>query len=203
MKVGGTGIEIYMGKPGSGKSTMSAILARDHLKKGYTVYSNYPIHGCRELDINRDIMKYNIENALILIDEAGLEHDSRQFKSFSKELVIFYKTHRHYKLRIALFTQFWDDVDKKIRQLVNKIYIVTPTIFFWTICTKEVHVTINIDEITHQIVEHYNFVSPLAGGWNYRTKYHARRLFDSWAKIPLPEKDYWNTWNVTNKDSTK
>jgi hypothetical protein len=126
-KIGETGIEIYMGPPRSGKTTMSALLARDYLRKGYTVYSNYPITGCRKLNVN-DLMKFNIENALVIMDEAGLDFDSRDFTKFKKEWVEFFKLHGHYKLRIAIFTQYWDDVDKKIRTITNYICCLRRTI---------------------------------------------------------------------------
>jgi GTPase SAR1 family protein len=44
-----TGIEIVMGKPGVGKSTYCAKVAKQYLDKAVPVWSNYPIKGCLKL----------------------------------------------------------------------------------------------------------------------------------------------------------
>jgi len=194
-----TGIEIYMGLPGAGKSTMASVLARKHLKKGYIVYSNFPIDGCRKLDVHKDLMEYEIENALILIDEAGLEHDSRGWKSFSKKSLEFYKTHRHYHLRICLFTQYWDDVDKKIRMLTNKIYVVRKSIIPLFVTCKEIKSFLGISD-EKQIVMQYDWQKWYIGGTKRYFVYNARKMFDSWDHKPLKLKK-WDVYqvNIVNK----
>jgi zona occludens toxin (predicted ATPase) len=197
-----TGIEIWMGLPGAGKSTMAAWLAYKHLKNGYVVYSNFPIDGCRILDLKKDIMKYNMENALILIDEAGLEYDSRDWKAFSKSSTEFYKTHRHYRLRICLFTQWWDDVDKKIRMITNKIYVVRKSLIPFFVKTKEIIGFVGISD-QKDIVMQYDYKSFFLGGTRYYFILNARKLFDSWSHPELPSKA-WDHWVVNKKiDSNK
>lgn len=190
-----TGIEIWMGLPGHGKSTMGAKLALKAIKKGYRVYSNFPVAGTYQLDLKKDIMVYNLEHALILIDEAGIEYDSRDWQNFSKKAVEFYKTHRHYYLRICLFTQFWDDVDKKIRNLTNKIYVVRPSLVPFAVRTKEIRAYLGISD-EHQIVMQYDWRPLLPTRWHF--VYNARRMFDSWSHPPLPEKN-WQLWPVAVK----
>jgi len=183
-----------MGLPGSGKSTMASVLALKHLKAGYVVYSNFPIHGCRKLDLTKDIMHYNLENALILIDEAGIEYDSRDWQKFSKESVEFYKTHRHYKLRVILFTQYWDDVDKKIRNLTNKIYVVRKSLIPFFVKCKEIKSFLGVSD-EKQIVMQYDFKPVYLLGTRLYFVYFARRMFDSWSHRELPEKD-WELWDL-------
>jgi len=193
-----TGIEIYMGLPGAGKSTMASVLAMKHIKAGYKVYSNFPIHGTFKLDVKIDIMRYNLENALIIIDEAGIEHDNRDWQKFTKEYTEFYKTHRHYKLRVVLFTQYWDDVDKKIRNLTNKIYVVRKSLIPYCIKCKEIKPFLGISE-EKQIVMQYDFKPIYMLGTKLYFVYFARKMFDSWSHRELPEKEEWEVYTIIDK----
>lgn len=56
---------------------------------------------------------YDIRDCLLLIDEATIEVDSRDFKGFKKETKEFMLLHRHYNVDIVFFTQQWDGIDKK------------------------------------------------------------------------------------------
>ena len=95
-------LNVYFGVPGSGKTTFAAYLtkwalhenalirfARKHsnwalcnallnskyLKRRIDVYSNVPITGAYQLDAKSDIGKYMIEDAKVIIDEAGITPD--------------------------------------------------------------------------------------------------------------------------------
>lgn len=193
-----TGVEIFMGLPGSGKSTMGAILAKKHLKSGYNVYSNYPISGCRKLDCSKDIMTYNLEHALIIIDEAGLEYDNRSWQEFSKKSLEFFKTHRHYHLRIILFSQFWDDVDKKIRTLTNKIYVIRRSFIPFFVMTKEIRSSIGISD-EHQIIMQYDW--KMLFPRKHYCVLSARMMFDSWSHPPLKERIKWPVYDIPIRKS--
>ena len=58
-----------------------------------------------------------IAGGRVIIDEAGIEYNNREFKDFSKKSLYFYKYHRHYQLAVDVFSQGFDDMDKKIRTL--------------------------------------------------------------------------------------
>lgn len=190
-----TGIEIIMGKPGSGKSTYGAWLAKKYLDKGYPVWSNTPIAGTYQFNLRNDAMIYDMSNGLVIIDEAGIEMDSRDFKNFPKNLVEFFKLHRHYNLRVVVLTQYWDDVDKKVRVLCNRIAIIQKTIFSpLFILMKDVVPRITIDEETEQIVEKYNFRPVLAGGHHYVYKRLAWKLFNTHERKELVQRD-WQVWS--------
>lgn len=102
-------LNIYFGVPGSGKTTVAAhifrkankeakiitwckkhkrkkiprfILKSSFFKRQLDVYSNVPITGAYELNPNQDIGIHHIENAKIIIDEAGIEYNNRNFKAF-------------------------------------------------------------------------------------------------------------------------
>lgn len=136
-------VSLFFGLPGAGKTTIMASLAYKTLKakkpKYEHILSNVDF-GCkppfdRVTYINaNDLGKYEgFENSLILIDEASLEWDSREYKNFSKEKVQFFLLHRHWNCDIVLFTQQWDAVDRKIRVITDRVYYVYKGMFtgFW------------------------------------------------------------------------
>ena len=113
-------LNVYFGVPGSGKTTFAAYLTRRalhenilirfcrrhrnrltnlllnsrYLKRRIDVYSNVPITGAYRLDAKKDIGFCMIENAKVTIDEAGIEYNNRNYKSFPPESIYFYKYHR-------------------------------------------------------------------------------------------------------------
>lgn len=125
-------VSLYFGLPGSGKTTYATYLAvRTQKRIGSKrchyqyVYTNFPVgyDGILKLDTN-DIGKYNIHDALVIIDEATLMADSRDYKSFNYNMKSFFLLHRHFRVDIYLFTQQWDGVDKKIRVITDRCYYI-------------------------------------------------------------------------------
>ena len=92
-------LDIYFGIPGSGKTTLAAFFAKKAMKKKIPVYSNVPITGTYELDVHCDIGKNYIEDALVLIDEAGVEYNNRNFKNMPQHQ-IYFQVFRHYKSKL-------------------------------------------------------------------------------------------------------
>ena len=98
-------LNVYFGVPGSGKTTFAAYLTRwalhenviirfcrrhqnpvtrallnsRYLKRRIDVYSNVPITGAYVLNAREDIGHYMIEDAKVIIDEAGIEYNNRNF----------------------------------------------------------------------------------------------------------------------------
>lgn len=125
----------YFGLPGSGKTTFLTMIAQKELsliKKGKSkydrVYTNFYCEGCYRLTWN-DLGVKLIENSLILIDEITLFADSRDFKTFPFPIKQFFILHRHYRCDIIYFTQHYNNVDKKIRDLTYDLYFVRPFLF--------------------------------------------------------------------------
>lgn len=117
--------KLYMvfGKKGSGKTTLMNKLAVKYRKKGWSVYSNSRLPGCYYFPIDEFGKISFPEDSLILIDEVGLIWDNRDFKSFPKHVKTYFKYQRQYKNTVYLFSQTFD-VDKKIRDLTDHLYIV-------------------------------------------------------------------------------
>lgn len=124
-------VSIYFGLPGCGKTSLiaaQAIKESKRMKKGKSsfrqIYTNIHLTDIPYVTyIDNDyIGKYDLSGGLILIDEATIFADSRDYKAFSKAKVQFFMLHRHYGCELRLFTQQWDGVDRKIRTITDKVF---------------------------------------------------------------------------------
>lgn len=182
----GNSFDIYFGVPGSGKTTFAAYLAKKRLKKGGKVLSNVNIKGTYEVE-KSDIGRYMIKDCLLLIDEAGVDYNNRNYKKFTDDEVYFYKYHRHYNVDIAIFSQGYDDMDKKLRTLATKYYIVKRSIFPGFITRKLINKRLGIDKNTKQIIDEYGFAI-LGTRWIYCPKLW--KMFNSCSYKEMPTKEF-------------
>lgn len=182
----GNSFDIYFGVPGSGKTTFAAYLAKKRLKRGGRVLSNVNIKGTYEVE-KSDIGHYMIKDCLLLIDEAGVDYNNRNYKKFSDEEVYFYKYHRHYNVDIAIFSQGYDDMDKKLRTLATRYYIVKRSIFPGFITRKLINKRLGIDKNTKQIIDEYVFAI-LGTKWIYCPKLW--KMFNSCSYKEMPKKEF-------------
>lgn len=120
---------LFFGLPGAGKTTVLTSLALKYAKpnsKYKHVYHNVlslNVPGATYID-NECIGKYDLSHSLLLIDEAQLFVDNRDYKSFSKELKDFFFLHRHLYVDCFLFSQQWDATDKKIKSITDRCYYI-------------------------------------------------------------------------------
>lgn len=181
---------IFYGAPGSGKTTMAVYYARKAMLAGIPVYSNVPITGAYILD-KSDLGSYQIHDALIIVDEAGVSYNNREFRknfsgSVSQERALeWWKKHRHEGCEIMVFSQGFDDMDKKIQVLGTHYYIVRQSLLGLFIVTKRIIKSPQIDKLTHQPIDEYSFVP-------FSTKRVLKRplwrFFDSFDRMDLPVK---------------
>ena len=184
-------LKIYFGVPGSGKTTLAAKLAYKAIKKGIPVYSNVPIEGCYEIDAHNDLGTYKIENALIIIDEGSIEFNNREYKSFPKKLIKFFKLHRHYKCRICVFSQSAVDVDITLRRLAQVMYVCKRTFLPFVYKYYKIGIKVGINELTKELCDEY-YKIPFSTSRTLAPRYW--KLFNSFDAPKLEDKDF-KLWN--------
>lgn len=172
------------GKPGTGKSTLLTAWIYKHIKRGWEVYSDTEnnIPGCRFFNgedfkkgdwlpdgrkgyINEE-GKINEENRNILIvfDEIGILYNNRSFRdNLNPKTLDFWKRHRHRRVKIIYGSQSYKDMDLKIRQLTDTMYLVNRSFLRNFSIAKPILIKMDIanNENTEnaggQIVEKYNY----------------------------------------------
>lgn len=202
-------IKLYFGLPGAGKTTMLCKLAIEALnKKVFTrgkmvplyehVYTNIHVNipGVTYID-NECIGKYDLRNCLILVDEATLFADSRDWKNFNGDRLEYFLTHRHYRADIVLFSQQWDAVDRKIRCITDKVYYIYKGFFTRGFLTKCYRIPYGIiipdgkktgnSEKLGEIIQGYRkppLLTRMLATLCFRPKYY--KYFDSFETKELP-----------------
>lgn len=113
---------MIIGKKGSGKTTDIQRRTFEALANGWEVYSTCAVSGARLIDANNLAMSSLPPNSLILIDEAGIIWNNREFKGFNADIRKYFKLQRHAKHKIVLYSQAWD-VDVTLRRLCDELWL--------------------------------------------------------------------------------
>lgn len=182
-------IDYYFGVMGAGKTTVAVALARKALKQGKKVFCNFPVKDTYSYNV-ADLGVHLIEDALIIIDEAGIEFNNRFFRSMPKEAISFFKYSRQYRCDIVVLSQCHEDTDITIRRLANRFFWVKKSIFGFTRVVS-LHRQLYIDDKTQQLT--YGF-KPLSIFDNIFCKYYYRpkyyKHFNSWQPPALSKKKF-------------
>lgn len=185
------------GKKGSGKSTLLTKYALMYLKRGWNVYSTENCPGTFRISPSDVGYAYFPPRSVIIVDEVGMIWDNRGFKSFPPEVRDYFKLQRHYKHCVILASQTFD-VDKKIRDLSDEMYLVEKKFRVFSYAKKILRKTVLLESTASQggesrISEDLVFDSLLlfwAGSrrFTYIPKY--TKYFDSFHTPELPRRDF-------------
>lgn len=128
-------IECVEGLPGAGKSYYMAYRATQALKRGKQVFANFQMEGVRTFKMGREgfflwekdlslveggkfvpSVMWFPPKALVLIDEAQVFFNSRNWAQFGEEFIEFFSQTRKDSLTVLWASQSLSSVDKIIRQ---------------------------------------------------------------------------------------
>lgn len=219
-------LNVYFGVPGSGKTTFAAYLAKQarkesliirlcrrfpcrftnwilngkHWKRDIKVFSNVPIKGTYKVDAKKDIGHYAIEDGKLIIDEAGIDFNSRLYKTMSQSAIEWFKYHRHYGVSVDVFSQSHEDMDVTLRRLAQNFYVVRKSLIPNFIVIRRIRRKVGIDDNTHQIVDAYSFGVPVLDTKRIYSP-PLWKMFNTYDRKELPAKD-WHLWDESSDPST-
>jgi zona occludens toxin (predicted ATPase) len=192
---------------GTGKSSFIERLKQvKQQSKVNLIYSNYPIRLDKKGKVYSNIikpsdlqMKFQLPHgALIELDEMQRYQDSREFKTFPKELGTFFQHHRHASIEdIILVTQHPRRLDNKMRDLCEvfrkyRIFIklpFIPVIFtyytnYYEFESYGMYNHVKKEARTYDYDNHFQFMFT----WNAFTRYDSKYfkvIFQALPYIPL------------------
>lgn len=151
---------IFFGSPGCGKTTLACRTFYKEVllgsKSAYkTLWCNFETTLAHQIDLKNLGSWSPPERSLLVVDEAGIEYNSRKYKSLSQETIAFFKLHRHYRCDIDFISQSWEDIDVTVRRLADELWYVRRLGPFTML--RRVYKRVGIDDNTHQIIDKYEF----------------------------------------------
>lgn len=147
---------MVFGSPRAGKTTLAARYTKEYLKKGVPVYGNAEVTGMIPFPLEKLGEVTPPSGSVLIIDEAGIHYNNRNYKLFPKKTIEWFKLHGHYKVDVIVLSQSWDDMDITIRRLADKLLYIRKLGAGLTII-RRVKKYVEIDKETHQIIDGYRF----------------------------------------------
>lgn len=166
--------------PGTGKTTLAAKIVKDANANNKKVFSNVPIITAYKFDL-KDLGKYDFSNSILIIDEAGSEMSNRNWhNNLSLEQIQALKLHRHDNIDIYLFSQAYDDVDKKFRELTTQLLMLNKSRLPFFVYATAIRKTMQL--INGQILQFFeidkanSFRFFVVDKWAYFNSYQSKKL---------------------------
>lgn len=166
--------------PGTGKTTLAAKIVKEANLSEKKVYSNVPIISATVFDI-KDLGKYDFSNSILILDEAGIKLGNRNWHTnLNDNQIEALKLHRHDNIDIYLFSQSYDDVDKKFRELTTTLLMLQKSKLPFFVYALAIRKTMQL--INGQIVQFFEvdkgscFRFFVVDKWAYFNSYQSKKL---------------------------
>jgi len=180
-------INILTGRPGQGKTYVLARKAYDFLHKGVQVYSNI------KLAYEGDNLSYwhdpeqltDLKNGIIIMDEAHVYFNSREWQDMSKDTQRKLQQHRKDGLHIWGTVQHEARIDVVFRELVSGFYLCSK-ILGSSEDSKRIFGLIRVAQFFPEDMKSKNKVENFVEWFFIRKKYV--EFYDTLAKIEPPKK---------------
>lgn len=115
-------IQAYTGYPGSGKTFACTWEAYRAIKRGDTVFTNYPVKGAHRITFD-DLINYTFPaGSTVIIDESGRWFNSRSWSSLPSEVFDLFTLHRHMRLDLIVAVQNFNRIDKALREVIELVW---------------------------------------------------------------------------------
>lgn len=192
-------ITCLVGATGSGKTSVAQYITLQNYNNNIPVWSNVPLYGAKILDF-KDLLKYeftneNMKEGVFIIDEAGICLNNRDWEKLEKDVIKFFKLHRHFRISVYIFSQ-GEDIDITFRRLAHKWYKLKKLPFGFTALIPVINnLTIKDGKwcLTYEIERNFLF-------WKYIPIFKTWQFFNSFSVPNLPKKDF-ETWDVAKSES--
>lgn len=186
---------MFIGKKGSGKSTMLVKEMLKHRDKGWTIFVTdkaIQVEGTTYIPYLK-VFEYDFpRDSLLVIDEIALHASNRAFKDFTPKMREFFAYSRHRGIKIISATQNYTLVDKYIREQTDFVYIMN-RMFRVFVRARYVGKRLTCTEATGDnpstIVEQLYFIALLAGGRKYAFIPKIAKLYDSYSDFSSTKED--------------
>jgi len=192
---------LYLGMPGSGKTTYVAYISYLCHIVGKRCFCNIPVKYSIPYTKD-DLGVFDMSDSVILLDEAGIMYDNRQFSTaFSSESLTFLKYLRHYKCNIALFSQS-NDIDVKWVRMSKQIFLIHRSLIPGFTSMSKVKRILSVNPDTHKLEDFYDINTSLLSRirrFRFRRKPYYK-FFDSWAAPKLPDMKSYDPYQWNDKE---
>lgn len=183
---------LIVGKRGTGKSTILAMIAQEAIAAGYTVYSNYPIDGTIKIPtktmpngmtaMNKEFLYNNelLKKSYILLDEAENIWNNRSWGKWTADDSDFLNYIRKMDIYLFCAVQNYENLDLNVRRKVEATWFLKNSILpNCTVVECDFHDICKVEKLdTHVMDSGYHQVSyepcefPDGKYWFFRKKWY-------------------------------
>lgn len=183
----------FVGLLGQGKTTGMVTYARDlHELEGYKIMANFHVKFS-ELINPLELIDFEIDNCVLLIDEAYTLVDSRYASQANRHLGYFFKQSRKRRVHVFYTSQSFGDVDKRLREITDRVVLCFKTEgegFTFIVTERGIHVDTKYlpwkaaENFVFNQFDTYEIIMPPTISDNVTTIPHLSELLEAASNMP-------------------